>query len=211
MLRPRISTNLAISADGKISSAQGIPSGWTSADDHRRLLDLRKTADALLVGRGTLEADRMTLTVPGAARQALRCIVSRRGQLDPKHPIFEKHGGDIHLLVTGDAAPTLPAAIREKVMLHTMPLSHFLTRLAQDFGVKTLHCEGGGQLIRELAEMDVIDDFHLSLAGHTLFGGLNAPTACGILGDFLPKTRLYEISHCEPRGAECFLTYQRLR
>jgi riboflavin-specific deaminase-like protein len=212
MLRPRISTNLAISADGKISSAQGIASGWTSPDDHRRLLELRKNADALLVGRGTLDADRMTLTVPHSARQPLRCIISHTGQLDPKHPIFEKPGGDIHLVVTGCPSPEIdPSSWLSKITLHRGPLTEFLRHLAQDLAVKTLHCEGGGQLIRELAKLDLIDEFHLTLAGHTLFGGFKAKTSSGIPGDFLPQTRQFEITHCEPRGGECFLTYQRLR
>ena len=63
MPRPWISTNLAISADGKIDSTASRPSGWTSRDDHARLLKLRESADALIVGCGTSEADRMTLTV----------------------------------------------------------------------------------------------------------------------------------------------------
>ncbi|MGL4402031.1 MAG: RibD family protein, partial [Luteolibacter sp.] len=98
MALPRISTNLAISADGKISSSPPRPSGWTSRADHARLLELRGNADAILVGRGTLEADRMTLTVPGKLVQPLRCVVSRNGVLDPAHPIFTKQGGGIHLL-----------------------------------------------------------------------------------------------------------------
>jgi hypothetical protein len=79
MPRPWISTNLAISLDGKISSAAFHPSGWTSREDHARLHELRRPADALLVGRGTLVADRMALTVPGKAVQPLRCVVSTTG------------------------------------------------------------------------------------------------------------------------------------
>ena len=62
---------------------------------------LRENADALMVGRGTLEADRMTMTVPGKSTQPLRCIVSRTGAIPPDHPLFHKAGGPIHLLVTG--------------------------------------------------------------------------------------------------------------
>ncbi len=208
MPRPRVSANLAISADGKISSAQRIPSGWTSREDHARLLDLRKNADALLIGRGTLEADRMTLTAPG---NPLRCIVSKSGILDPTHPIFTTPGGDIHLLVTGLESPDLPAELEGKITVHRQTLSEFLDRLASTYQVQHLHCEGGGTLIRALAAIDAIDDFHLTLAGHTLFGGLQAPTITGIPGDFLPKSVDFEISHFAPRPdlGECFLSYRR--
>lgn len=211
MLRPRISTNLAISIDGKITSETGVPSGWTSALDHQRLLDLRKNVDALLIGRGTLEADRMTLTSPESIRPSLRCIVSRTGKMDPAHPIFSKSGGEIHLLVTGNAPPDLAESIRARVTIHLLSLVDFLQWLAEERGVRTLHCEGGGQLIRALAEQDMIDDFHLTVAGHTLFGGRDAGTATGRPGEFLPGSRKFQMTRFEPRGAECFLTYTRDR
>ncbi len=211
MPRPRISTNLAVSVDGKISSSPPIPSGWTSRADHDRLLELRSPADALLIGRGTLEADRMTLTSPGKAIQPLRCIVSTTGNLDPAHPIFTKPGGPIHLLVTGTENPGIPPELLPRLTLHRMSLPDFLTELSTRHGVERLHCEGGGQLIRALAELDAIDDFHLTIAGHTLFGGLKSPTATGIPAHFLPQSRGFSLSHFDPRPepGECLLTYTR--
>ncbi len=205
MKRPRISTNLAISADGKISSASRIRSGWTSREDHQRLLDLRADADALLVGRGTLENDRMTLTAP---RNPLRCIVSHSGRVDPSHPIFAKPGGPIHLLVTGNEIAAIPPG----VAVHQTTLAGFLT-LLRSYGVEKLHCEGGGTLIKALADLDVIDEFHLTLAGHTLFGGNDAPTPTGIAEKFLPASRRFELTRFEPLPGpgECFLTYSRAR
>jgi riboflavin biosynthesis pyrimidine reductase len=207
MSRPWISTNLAISADGKISSVARRPSGWTSREDHTRLLKLRESADALIVGRGTLEADRMTLAVPGKPVQPLRCVVSRAGRLPTDHPLFQKPGGPIHLLVTGGATPELPA----DVTIHHGLLAGFLETLATTLGVKHLHCEGGGQLIRSLAEMQAIDEFHVTLAGHALFGGMEAPTATGIPADFLPSSLDFTLNHFEPRPdlGECFLSYRR--
>lgn len=207
MLRPRISTNLAISADGKISSSPPRPSGWTSREDHARLLALRENADALLIGRGTLESDRMSLTVPGKVKQPLRCIVSRSAKIDPEHPIFHAPGGDIHWLVTGE----FRGPVDPQVTLHRQTLPQFLEELAAEFQVKQLHCEGGGQLIRALAELDAIDEFHLTLAGHTLFGGYEASTATGIPAEYLANSLAFEISHFEPRGGECFLSYTRCR
>jgi 2,5-diamino-6-(ribosylamino)-4(3H)-pyrimidinone 5'-phosphate reductase len=207
MVRPRTSINLAISADGKISSSPPRPSGWTSPADHARLLELRQNADAILVGRGTLEADRMTLTVPGKNRQPLRCIVSRNGKFDLYHPLFTKPGGEIHLLVTGQSAgTTVPGPI-----FHHTSLAEFLTILATRFSVRHLHCEGGGQLIRSLAELDAIDEFHLTLAGHTLFGGLQAVTSTGIPRQFLPKSLDFRLTHFDPRPGlgECFFSYLR--
>lgn len=149
----------------------------------------------------------MTLTVPGKAIQPLRCIVSRTGKLDPAHPIFRKEGGAIHLLATGNSEVQAPAG----VTIHRQSLGEFLEELGEKWHVGHLHCEGGGQLIHELAALDVIDEFHLTLAGHTLFGGREAPTATGRAAEFLPQSREFGLSHFQPMGGECFLTYTRLR
>jgi 2,5-diamino-6-(ribosylamino)-4(3H)-pyrimidinone 5'-phosphate reductase len=199
---PRISINLAISADGKISSAAKRPSGWTSAADRERLRQLRKSADALLVGRGTLEADRMTLRAEG---DPLRCVVSRGGSFDPAHPLFHTPGGPIHLLATEGGPPEIPTAT-----MHRGSLADFLETLAT-LGVRHLHCEGGGQLIFALAEMDLIDEVHLTWAGQMLFGGVKTPTLSGVPGNFLPASREYELTEFVPQPAtgECFLSYRR--
>jgi riboflavin biosynthesis pyrimidine reductase len=151
----------------------------------------------------------MTLTVPGEPRQPLRCIVSRRGELDASHPVFHKAGGQIHLLVTENTDCIAPPG----AWVHHGMLEDFLTELAAEHGVRRLHCEGGGEMIRALAELDVIDEFHLTLAGHTLFGGLEAPSATGVAGAFLPRSLEFQMTYWDPRpdAGECFLSYRRLR
>lgn len=202
MTFPQISINLALSADGKISSVARRPSGWTSKEDHARLLELRKGADALLVGRGTLDADRMTMKAPG---DPWRCVVSRSGRFDPAHPLFHSSGGPVHLLVTAGEPPEIAGAT-----VHAGSLAGFLETLAAG-GIRRVHCEGGGELVFALAELDAIDEIHLTLAGHTLFGGRAAPTLSGVLGGFLPATREYELTGFEPHPetGECFLSYRR--
>lgn len=210
MLRPWISTNLAISADGKITSVRRQVSNWTSRADHERLLSLRATADALLVGRGTLVEDRMTMTVPRRSVQPLRCVVSSGAEsVSFDHPVFQKPGGSIHWLVTGKSVPRLP----EGAQIHRGSLEDFLASLASGHGIQHLHCEGGGTLIRALAALDAIDEFHITLAGHTIFGGLAAPTATGTCAEFLPQAVEFEMCHFEPiqEANECFLSYRRSR
>lgn len=149
----------------------------------------------------------MTLTVPGKSSQPLRCIVSESGKFDPSHPMFAKPGGKILLLVTGAVHATPPP---NSTLLHES-IAQFLQTLASQYGVRRLHCEGGGQLIRALAELDAIDEFHLTLAGHTLFGGLQAATCTGIPSEFLPGSIDFRLAHFEPRPetGECFLSYLR--
>lgn len=210
MQRPLISVNFVISADGKISSVRRTPSGWSSAADHRRLLELRKDADALLVGNGTLQADRMTLTSLESSHFPLRCIVSRSGRIPGDHPIFATEGGAIHLLATDMNAriPSLPSS----VTFHQEDLGSFLDTLASRYAVRRLHCEGGGTLVRALAESDWIDEFHLTLSPARIFGGADAPTVTGVEKAFLPASARFSLTHFAPQAetGECFLSYARI-
>jgi len=103
--------NFAISADGKIATKQGGASKFTSRKDLERLWDIRNKADAIMVGRGTLEADNMSITVPeelSLSKQPLRLIVSRQGDFNFDLPVFHKKGGAIHLLSTDGVIKNTP-------------------------------------------------------------------------------------------------------
>lgn len=212
--RPRIILNFAITADGKTSTVNHDPAQFTSKIDLHRLLEIRKRADALLVGRGTLEADQMSMTIPGnlnPGRQPLRCVVSRSGDFDPGHKVFKTDGGPIHLLVT-QAFPNFDAVPYQEAgaTVHRGSLAEFLTELKEQHDVETLLCEGGGTLVRALAELSAIDEINLTYAGHTMFGGVQAPTITGALGEHLASSLRFELTHFEPLdNGECFLTYFR--
>ena len=199
----KISLNLALSADGKISTTGKSPAHFTSNEDLERLLTLREEADAILVGRSTLEADRMTMTAK--EKQPWRCVISHRGQFDPDHPFFHEEGGPRHLIITGEGPdPDLPATI------HRTDLAGFLAQLRINPNVDSLLCEGGGSLVKELFALDVVDEINLTWAPHTLFGGHQAPTLTGLPGSFLPSSRSYELVRMIPnRNDEVFLTYRK--
>jgi 5-amino-6-(5-phosphoribosylamino)uracil reductase/2,5-diamino-6-(ribosylamino)-4(3H)-pyrimidinone 5'-phosphate reductase len=207
MTRPWISANFAVSADGKISNVAHRPSGWASKADHTRFLELRKGKDALLVGRGTLEADRMTMTVPDQETQPLRCVVSTKGEISSDHPLFRVPAGPIHILATEGFENPYPTSVG----CHEGSLAGFLDLLATRYSAKKLHCEGGGTLIMALAAMDALDEIHLTWAAHAFFGGQKSPTLTGIPGNFLPASLEFDLVHFEPllEEGECFLTYRR--
>lgn len=207
--RPWISCCMALSADGKISSASRRPCGWTSRRDHQRLLDLRQGPQAIIAGRTTVMTDRMTMTSPNATVQPLRCIVSRSRPLPADHPIFQRNGGDIHCLFTD----SIPADAPVQAFIHHQSLQDFIQFLHRECKVRHLHCEGGGELLRSIAELDWLDELHLTLAAHTLFGGSGAPTLSGLPTDALPSSRTYAIKHFEPvpETDECFCSWIRVR
>lgn len=210
---PRITANFAISADGKISDETHRPSGWTSREDHARLNELRRGADALMVGRRTLIADRMSLRVRDQEWQPLRCVVSNSGHLTGEEPIFHQLGGPIHLLCP--IGSTVPQG--KNITPHHGTLGDFLEALHLHHGVNHLHCEGGGTLMKSLIEVHPPDVFHLTWAAHTLFGGNTSPTISGqasanpLEALDIPQSIHYRLSHALPSscGTEMFLTYAR--
>jgi riboflavin biosynthesis pyrimidine reductase len=201
-----ISANFAISADGKISSLHQRPSGWTSRLDFARLLDLRRQADAIFVGRRTLVADQMSLTIPHATRQPLRCVASASADFSGDEKIFQTPGGAIHLWGPRPTNP-LPA----NVTVHSGDLTSFLMHLHNEQGVGHLHCEGGGALMRMLIEQIGVDHIHLTWAAHTLFGGKKSATLTGLPDLPMIASQHYELSYFEPliEHQEVFLSYRR--
>lgn len=216
MTRPRILINFAITADGKTSTRAKDPAHFTSKLDLHRLLEIRKRADAILVGRGTLEADAMSMTIPAELKpkiQPLRCIVSRGGKFDLDHKVFNSQGGTVHLLATNPPPEYNPRPYSNAgAVVHQCRLPDFLHRLRTEYNVDTLLCEGGGSLVRALAELDAIDEINLTWATHTIFGGEDAPTITGALGPHLPASLEFALTHFEPLdNGEVFLTYERLK
>ncbi len=203
-----VTANFAISGDGKISSIDHRPSGWTSEFDHARLIELRKNADAIIVGKGTLQKDNMSLTTPHSSRQPLRCVVSRRGNLRGDEKIFTTPGGPIHVLCTEKIDHSW-----DHCTMHDGTLKTFLRTLHDDHRVNHLHCEGGGMLMRELLMIDCIDTLYITWAAHTVFGGLEAPTLTGVQNSVLAITQHFNlVDHCISAGSgEIFLTYSRQR
>ena len=203
--RPKLKVilNLALTADGKISTTGKSPAHFTSKADLERLLEIRDRADAILVGRATLEADHMTMT--GKERTPWRCVISREGVFDAEHPFFNSEGGPRHLVISGDGPDSeLPATV------HRSDLAGFLEHLRHQPNINTLLCEGGGALVKELFALDVVDEINLTWGVHTLFGGRDAPTLTGLPGDFLPASRRYQLVAMEKhREDEVFLTYHK--
>lgn len=198
----RVILNFALTADGKISTRAKSPAHFTSKRDLEQLHVIRQRADAILVGRGTLEADQMSLTTKGET-QPWRCIISKSGNFDPSHKVFHSEGGPIHLIVTDGASPEIKNA-----SIHQTSLTDWLKWMEAQDGIETLLCEGGGMLAKELFKLDVVDEINLTLATHTLFGGKDAPSLTGVPGDFLPESRFFTLKSCEEAApSEYFLRY----
>jgi riboflavin-specific deaminase-like protein len=221
--RPLVTVHFALTIDGKISTVSHTPAQFTSARDKRRLLEVRSMHDAILVARGTLEKDRMSLGLPdqalrderlrrGASEEPLRVIVSGSGEISSDLPIFKNPGAPIVLYTTTRIADSKRTELEPKLAIYEageggVDLNYVLSHLFSHYHVPTVVCEGGPSLVRSLADLDLIDRVILTIAAK-LFGGRLAPTMTGLPGDFLPASRRFRLVNKEIGDNEFYLTYE---
>jgi riboflavin-specific deaminase-like protein len=189
---PFIFINMAMSADGKIATANRAVHSFGSTRDLRHLYELRATADAVMCGARTVEISQATLgnggerfrrlrLKNGLAPFPLRVIVSGSGSIDPAAKIFQKHFSPIILLTTKRASQKKLMQLRElvdeiKISGKTdVDFPAVLRWLREKWNVKRLLCEGGGELNDALFRAGLVDEIHVTICPK-IFGGSNAPT-----------------------------------
>jgi riboflavin-specific deaminase-like protein len=190
--RPFVLVNMAMSADGKIATANRAVHSFGSARDLRHLYELRATADAVMCGARTVEISQATLGNGGEkfgrlrlkkrlAEFPLRILVSGNASLDPAAKIFQKRFSPIILLTTGRAPrrnlDRLRAQVDEIKICGSEEIDFraALRWLREKWKVKRLLCEGGGELNDALFRAGLVDEIHLTICPK-IFGGRAAPT-----------------------------------
>ncbi len=224
--RPRVLANFALTADGKVSTRERTPANFTSPRDKHHLLEIRSRADAILVGRHTVATDTMSMTLPdrtlrakrrekGLPAEPLRVIVSASGDLDPAWKVFQSRGAPRIVFSTFRMPDATRGALVPLCDLHlldaeSIPLEDVLSALRGIYNVRTLVCEGGPTLFRQLVELNALDELHLTLAP-CLFGGASAPTLTGTDPDFLAAIRHLRLESLREHAGECYLRYRARR
>jgi len=189
---PFVFVNMAMTADGKIATANRAVSSFGSARDHEHLLKLRATADAVMAGARTVDSAAINLG-PGPARfrrlrlknglaaYNLRVIVSGSGSLNPNAEVFKHRFSPIIILTTGRASKAKLLqlqAIADEVKICGRREINFraaLGWLRRKWGVQRLLCEGGGELNDSLFRAGLVDELHVTFCP-IIFGGRRAPT-----------------------------------
>lgn len=215
--RPYLVANMVTSADGK-AAFRG-RSGPLGSDVDRALFHrLRTQADVVLVGSGTLRAERYGRLVrdpdlraarerEGLAAEPLGCVVTRSLDLpvdagllqdpDQRTLVFTSAGGELE-----GAGPGVRV---ERVAADELTFRTVLERLRAEHGVRSVLCEGGPTVLGVLVAEGALDELFLTLAPR-LAGGAAAPTAI----EGLPLAELVElelVGALEAAG-ELFLRYR---
>ena len=217
-MRPHVSINMAMTADGKIASANRAVSTFGSRADHAHLLALRDKADAILTGAGTLNAQpQVTLGLGPKSKMnpPLRVIASGSGQVNANHKIFRSPGAPVLVLTTERISRTrlknLKAAAHNVKIFGADEINFkkALAWLQKEWDVKRLLCEGGGQLNDALFRAAVVDEVNLTVCP-LILGGREAPTLAEGLGfGQLKDAARFSLKSCRQLGNEMFLVYRR--
>ena len=225
LTRPEVAANFAVTWDARVSTRNRTPADFSSRRDKHRMLEIRATGDALLVGRATLETDRLAMGLPdeglrakrvarGLAPYPIRVVVSNSGRIAPSLRIFQSAFSPILIFSTGEMPPETVAALKPNAHIYgasgpSVDLPEMLQTLARDWNVRRLICEGGPALFRSLLEADLVDEINLTFCP-LVFGG-EAPSLTGPAGEFLKTTRECRLEHFETIEGECFARYRVVR
>jgi len=217
---------MAMTVDGKITSAGREYPRFTSQFDRDNMDRLRAEADAILIGAGTIRADDPPLGVRsdqmrtyrrslGRSAPLHRVIVSATLDLDPQSRFFtEDHEGDRIVVTVEDAPGGALAAVASRVEVWKVgqglvDLPELLRRLKRR-GIDRLLVEGGGRLNWALLRDDLIDELYVTIAPR-LLGGRDAPTLLEGEGLAMVEQRRLELVEVRREGDELYCRYAVMR
>jgi diaminohydroxyphosphoribosylaminopyrimidine deaminase/5-amino-6-(5-phosphoribosylamino)uracil reductase len=191
MPRPHVTLKLATSLDGRIATASG-ESRWITGEAARaEVHKMRATADAVMIGAGTVRADNPSLlarTEPPPARQPKRVVLTTRLDLLAQGRLFEDIDASPLIIFGAECAGSAHHANLEAAgarieqaprAAEGIDIKAVIARLAE-LGVASILAEGGGKLAAALISAGVVDRLEWFRAP-ILIGG-DGRAALGVLG-----------------------------
>jgi riboflavin biosynthesis pyrimidine reductase len=180
------------------------------------LVGLRSRFDAVMIGAGTMRAERYGRIVAdqaererreriGLPHDPLMVIVSGRLDLPWDAPLFTAGGGQVLIFTASEAEPP-ETATPVRIVRHErfVDIPAAMRHLRQERGIRALLCEGGPGLHNQLQGAGFVDDLFLTIAPK-LAGG-DAPRI--IEGD-LPGITELELAWLLEDDGELFVRYRR--
>jgi riboflavin-specific deaminase-like protein len=212
--RPRVAMNFVATVDGR-ATIEGVSGPIGSDADTTMLARLRTRFDAVMIGAGTMRAERYGRLVKkqetrerrerlGLPHDALLVIVSGRLDLPWDAPAFTE-GGKVLIFTAAETEP--PETVSSlRVVRHEdfVDVDAALRHLRAERGVRALLCEGGPGLHGELQAAGLVDELFLTTAPK-LVGG-DAPRI--VEGD-LPTVADLDLAWLLEQDGELFARYRR--
>jgi diaminohydroxyphosphoribosylaminopyrimidine deaminase / 5-amino-6-(5-phosphoribosylamino)uracil reductase len=181
--RPFIQLKIAVSGDGLIAPGDGAPVWVTGPDVRAYAHVLRAHADAVMVGRRTVDDDdpELTCRLPGLASRSPRRVLLDPGFRVPPHLKMFGTARRVPVVVFGAAdsvRPDYPAGVETRQVPAgadgRLGLDAVLRSLAQD-GVTRVLVEGGPTIASALLAADLVDEVVIARGTEPLGAGGRMP------------------------------------
>jgi len=188
--RPYVVTNFVLTLDGH-ATLHGRSGPIGSDVDTEVLVGLRMRVDALMIGAGTMRAERYGRIFTKAERREQRerdglpgdplmVLVSGRLDLPWDAPLFTAGAGRVLIATTSDEEP--PQTDTEVIVVRhedEIDLPALLAELRREHGVRALLSEGGPRLHADMIEAEVVDELFITHAPK-LGGGVGPGLVAGL-------------------------------
>ncbi|MGE0066606.1 MAG: dihydrofolate reductase family protein [Solirubrobacterales bacterium] len=212
--RPLVAMNFAATVDGR-ATIGGVSGKIGSDTDTEMLAGLRTRFDAVMIGAGTMRAERYgrIVTDPEKRRRRealglpgdpLMVIVSGRLDLPWDAPLFTAGGGSVLVFTSSDERPPTTATDLQ-VVRHEgrVDVAAALAHLRSEHAVRALICEGGPRLHSQLQASGLVDELFLTVAPKLTGAGP------AILEGALPEVAELELNWLLEEDGELFARYRR--
>lgn len=186
--RPRVVAAMIASADGRTAVA-GRSVGLGHPADRGLLRELRTAVDAILVGTGTLRAERYAnlldedqraqRVAAGLDPEPIVATISRRLDVPHDIPLLAEPTSRVQVYaeVEGEVASAGAWVAVHRFEPGQLTIPAVLEHLRSERGARAILCEGGPTLLREIVAADCVDDILLTVAPMLVAG--DAPTMLG--------------------------------
>ena len=205
--RPHVTLKLATALDGAVAMADG-RSRWITGPEARAHVHLERARhEAILVGRGTVEADDPALDVrlAGLEARSPRRIMLSSGAPSPRHP--RESGGPSPGVSAGDDGQEMVPRFRGDDNVWGMVAAP--TDIATLKGVDHLLVEGGAQTAAAFLSEDLVDRLLLYRAPILIGGGRVLPDIG--LGDLAKAHGRWKLHDARRLGSDRVEVYERAR
>jgi diaminohydroxyphosphoribosylaminopyrimidine deaminase/5-amino-6-(5-phosphoribosylamino)uracil reductase len=214
--RPLVQLKIAVSGDGLIAPGEGAPVWVTGPEARWYAHVLRAHADAILVGRGTVEDDDPDLTcrLPGlAARSPRRVILDPKFRVSPALKMFQTaHRVPVIVFgATSSAAPSYPTGVEARRVgvdsAGRLDLEAVLQALAKD-GVTRVLVEGGPTISSAFIGADLADEVIIARGTEPLRAAGRKPFGNAGL-DLLEDAARWQLADRRGIGADTLTVHRR--
>ena len=211
--RPCVAVNMITTLDGR-ASISGRSKQLGSDADTEHLLGLRNRFDAVMIGGGTMRAERYgrIISRPGSREKreqnglepdALAVIISGDLDLPFDASLFTDGNGRVLIFTRKESAPATETPVELVTMKGLIDSADVLAHLRREEGVRALLCEGGPNLFGQLVAGNLVDDLFLTIT--PVATGGDAPH---ILEANLPERARFELARLNEADGDLFARYR---